>query len=326
MAGRYDSEMMIDGLKRAVSGLIPASIKNHLRETIVKALDFDLVSSWLNQATRSSSSYSLIFENGETWLVMKNGMKMKYTSALNSVSSIVMKYGSFEEVELRLCLSNLTNDSVFFDVGANVGFYSIAVAMQFPSARVHAFEPVVSTASAFRQNLAKNELDDRIVVLNELALSDADGEAYMTSDFHSSNYITTSESKYNKTLIRCTTIDRYVRDNSVDSLNLIKIDVEGHELKVAKGAEETLMGFRPKVLVELNKREFEFYDRRVTDDAEFIDFMSELGYRYCVIDDNDRVVSMNDIDSAKLERPWHNYLFHHADAVIANADHQDYFG
>ena len=290
----------------------------------MKTLDSDLVFSWLNQATNSDCSCSFLFENGETWLVLNNGVKLKYTNALNSVSSIVMRYGSFEDVELQLCLSNLADDSVFFDVGANVGLYSIAVAKQFPSARIHAFEPIASTAFAFRQNLAKNGLDNGNIVLNELALSDAEGEAYMTSDFHSSNYITTPESKFNKTQVRRTTIDRYVKTENVDNIDLIKIDVEGHELKVAKGAEETLMRFRSKVLVELNRADFEFYDRRVTDAAEFIDFMVELGYNYCVIDDNDMVVDMSNVGNAKLERPWHNYMFNHAEIAPANAGSMDY--
>lgn len=324
MTGVHDFGIMLDGLKWAVGGMIPAPINNAIREVIMKTLDYDLVFSWLNQATRLDSSCSLIFENGETWLVMGDGTKIKYTGAVNSVSSIMVRHGSFEDVELRLCLSNLATDSVFFDVGANVGLYSIAVARQFPAARIHAFEPVASTASAFRQNLAKNELNSENITLNELALSDAPGEAYITSEFHSSNYITTSDSKYDKTLIRCTTLDDYVRDRNVDRLDFVKIDVEGHELRVIKGAEETLTRLRPKVLAELNKSEFRFYDRKVTDDSEFIALMGELGYAYWVIDDDGRVVSMKDIGTAKMERPWHNYLFRHADTITTRKDAPDY--
>jgi len=316
--------MMLGGLRWAVGGMIPAQVNSAIREAIMKTLDYDIVFSWLNQATRLDDSCSLVFEGGETWLVMANGVKMKYTNGMNSISSIIMRHGSFEDAELQLCLSNLTNGSVFFDVGANVGLYSIAAAKRFPSAKIHAFEPVSSTLSLFRQNLAKNNLESRNVTLNELALSDAIGEAYITSDFHSSNYITTPESKFSKTLIRCTTVDDYVRDKDIDRLDFVKIDVEGHELKVVKGAEETLARLKPRVLAELNKGDFKFFDRRVTDESEFIDFMTEFGYTYCVIDDNEKLVRMEDIGSAKLERGWHNYLFSHADGMTAGRDALDY--
>jgi len=315
---------MLDGLRWAVSGMLPAQVNSVIREALMKTLDYDIVFSWLNQATRLDDSCSLVIEGGEIWLVMADGMKMKYTNGMNSISSIMMRRGSFEDAELRLCLSNLTNDSVFFDVGANVGLYSIAAAKRFPSAKIHAFEPVPSTLSLFRQNLAKNDIENGHVTLNELALSDAVGEVYITSDFHSSNYITTPESKYSKTLIRCTTIDNYVREKGIDRLDFIKVDVEGHELKVAKGAEETLTKLRPRVLAELNKGDFKFFDRRVTDESEFIDLMAEFGYTYCVIDDDDRLVRKEDIGCAKLDRGWHNYMFFHIDALTASIDTLDY--
>lgn len=317
MTGRYDFVLMFGGLKWAVSCMIPPTVRRAIRAAIMMTLDYDIVFSWLNQATCSSNSCGLTIESGETWLVMADGMKLKYISAMNSVSSIIMKRGSFEDVELRLCLSNLTDGSVFFDVGANVGMYSIAVARRFPSANIHAFEPVPSTISTFRQNMAKNGLDNGNITLNEIALSDVNGDAYITSDFHSSNYITTPESRFNKIPIRCMTIDNYVRDRDINRLDFVKIDVEGHEMKLAKGAEETLARLRPKVLAELNKRDFGFFDRKVTDESEFIDFLAEFGYTYSVIDDNDKLVHMDDVGGAKLERGWHNYLFCHKDTITA---------
>jgi len=242
--------------------------------------------------------------------VLENGLQLKYTNKFNSVSAVIVSHGSFEELELNLVSANLPDSSVFFDIGANVGLYSLSIAHQGRGVEIHAFEPVPDTVLDFKDNLSRNGLDDRII-LNQLAVADADGLVYITSDYHSSNYLTDPESTQNKLEVRCTKVDTYVRDKCIQRIDFLKVDVEGKELSVLKGAEESLKRFRPIVLAEIFESPSDFFDRKTEDFREIINFMLNLGYKYYVIDDKNILVHLDRIEEAVFSRSYHNYLFYY---------------
>jgi len=297
-------------LKELTSSFSRGSSSRHM------SYDFPSVSGWLNRLTGSRKSFSLLFEEGETWIVLNKGLQLKYTNEFNSVSGIIVSHGSYEQVETELVCANLSDDSVFFDIGANVGFYSLSVAHQIKGVEIHAFEPVPDTVLDFKDNLSRNGLDDS-VILNQLAVGDTDGLVYITSDYHCSNYLTDSESTQNKIEARCTRVDSYVRDNFIHRVDLIKIDVEGKEFSVLSGSEECLKSFRPIVLVELIETASAFFDRKIEQFKEAIDLMVGLGYEYYVVDDNNSLVHMDRIEEAFFSRSYHNYLFYY-DKVNVN--------
>ena len=277
---------------------------------LLKLYDFPSVSAWLNKLTDSQKYFSLVFKLGETWIVLKNGLQFKYTNKFNSVSAIIVSHGSFEEVELDVVSANLSDNSVFFDIGANVGFYSLSIAHEIKGVEIHAFEPLPDTVLDFKDNMSRNELDHKII-LNQIAVGNTDELVYITSDYHSSNYITDSKSTQNKIEVECTKVDSYVRDNSIQRIDFIKIDVEGKEFSVLRGGEESLKRFRPIVLVEILEVPSNFFDRKTEGFRETINFMLNLGYKYYVIDDNNNLVYMDRIKEAIFSRSYHNYLFYY---------------
>lgn len=272
--------------------------------------DFPSVSGWLNKLTGSRKSFSLLFEQGETWIVLNNGLQLKYTNEFNSVSGIIVSHGSYEQVETELVCANLSDDSVFFDIGANVGLYSLSVAYRIRGVRIHAFEPVPDTLLGFKDNLSRNGLDGR-VILNQLAVGETEGQVYITSDHDCSNYLIHSDSDENKIEVGCTRLDKYVRDNSIQRVDVVKIDVEGREFSVLRGAEESLKRFRPIVIVELLEAPSDFFDRKVEPFRETINLMVSLGYEYYVIDDKNDLVHMRRMQEAFFSKSYHNYLFYH---------------
>jgi FkbM family methyltransferase len=127
--------------------------------------------------------------------------------------------------DLRNDLPEL-NVRTVFDVGANVGQSTIQYLAEFPMATIHAFEPMPSTFA----DLTRNVGNDRRVKLHQLALSSATGELMMDPTDDS---CTALISERGTIRVKVETLDNIV---PTDRINFLKVDAEGHDLKVLEGA------------------------------------------------------------------------------------------
>jgi FkbM family methyltransferase len=132
-----------------------------------------------------------------------------------------------------------------FDVGANVGNVSLALARRFPEARVLAFEPVAKTYQSLVANVGRHP---RIRCFN-LGLGPEAGpreifvydDACLSSLIRAKPILKALEGREAvKQRIDVTTLDIFIRENAVDEVDLVKIDTEGYDLEVMKGGRETL--------------------------------------------------------------------------------------
>jgi FkbM family methyltransferase len=128
--------------------------------------------------------------------------------------------------------------SVIFDIGANVGNYSIGCANRFPSARIHAFEIVPDTADKLQQNLGTRTN----VIVNRFGLSDAPGVLEINfnpeKDGLSSLVGIGSHADLPGWTRRSVSVkvgDDYCASNDISHIDLLKIDVEGAERQVLDG-------------------------------------------------------------------------------------------
>lgn len=136
--------------------------------------------------------------------------------------------------------------NTLFDVGANVGQTASEMRNYFPKASIHCFEPVDSTFDILRQNL----YHDKAIILNNLALGNEDGEAliylYKESLINSLLNVVDAdekqlaESQKTTQIVKVLKGDNYLKSINIDSLFFLKIDVEGFDLEVLKGFQETL--------------------------------------------------------------------------------------
>jgi FkbM family methyltransferase len=156
------------------------------------------------------------------------------------------------------------------DVGANVGLYTYHLAQLFE--HVESFEPIPRCARVIASSRLKN------VRLHTCALSNRAGNALLhipvAEGPHATGLASLSRNFANA-------VDVPVALRTLDSfgfrdLDLIKIDVEGHELEVLQGARETIARERPALLVEVEKRHHP--DRDIQD---IFDFLLALGYDGC---------------------------------------------
>ena len=157
----------------------------------------------------------------------------------------------------RLCNIYGGSIGVFFDVGANIGQTSSAALKSFPSATVFAFEPDKTTFGALTEHVR----DSRFQPYN-LALSDKAGEArffdygaFATSNslVEDAQYATRAGHASTIRSVECDTLDGFCRSHSIDRIDVLKIDTEGHEMAVLQGAPEMLSSHRIRfVFVEFN--------------------------------------------------------------------------
>ena len=144
--------------------------------------------------------------------------------------------------------SRLREGVVFVDVGANVGYYTL-VASKFVGAvgRVYSIEPVPSTAAVLRVNVKLNGCNN--VVVREVAAWSARGRLVLKIPASMYGYASAVREGASVT-VDASTLDDILRDES--SIQLIKIDVEGAELEVLRGAQSVLRRTR-YVVLELSR-------------------------------------------------------------------------
>jgi FkbM family methyltransferase len=160
----------------------------------------------------------------------------------------------YEPQVLDLLKQTITPGAVVLDVGANVGVSAMMMARWCgPEGHIHAFEPSPSPKQLLTEHLRMNGLSDRVTVCAS-ALSDAEG----TTTFYASGISGKSAlsdvnigQSSEQVQVPVTTIDAYCRAKNIKP-SLIKIDVEGFEFNVLKGARNTLKEVRPSILVELH--------------------------------------------------------------------------
>lgn len=143
--------------------------------------------------------------------------------------------GLHEMHDMGFVLHLLRSDELFLDIGANVGSYTVIAAGAI-GARVVAVEPVPSTFADLERNIVLNRLTGR-VSMKCLGLSDHSGSVRFTSDLDTVNHILAVGEEGPSIEVPVTTLDELVGD---DVPVAIKIDVEGHELSVLRGAARTL--------------------------------------------------------------------------------------
>ncbi len=137
----------------------------------------------------------------------------------------------------------MTGAITAFDVGANIGLWSAEFLKAFPEGRVRCFEPNPELHDALASNLPSG-CDHAIT---QHALGDFEGEAsFVLTDEPTIGYVqdgarTHAGVEARRTItVRATTLDSYCEANAIDTIDILKIDTEGADLKVLAGARRTL--------------------------------------------------------------------------------------
>jgi FkbM family methyltransferase len=186
-------------------------------------------------------------------------------------------YHSYDE---RKLLGRLLQPSdVFVDVGANVGEITLFAAKRSPLGKVLSFEPLSSAYRQLQENIALNSFEN--ILTFDIALSDSSGQVPLYTsnleEWHLGSMFQSSSRAKAAQTIRTERFDEVFSKTGLERLNAMKLDVEGAEIFVLKGAEEALREYKPILIMEANN---ETYTAAGYSYADILGFLRNL--EYCV--------------------------------------------
>ena len=215
------------------------------------------------------------------------------------------KYAKYRNPELKLIASLVTKDQISIDIGANLGLFTDF--MSKASKHVFAFEP-----NPYPLENLKHLIDKNVTIL-PIALGNTNGPTEIRIPHHANGWSSNGASLALKTEEPGKLID--IQCRKLDSLNLeniglIKIDVEGFEIEVLKGARETLLKNKPAMIIENETVHTE-------DTNQLFSIMTELGYEKYICNSRgelekivDFSVEENQIDAKNKDIYYiQNYIF-----------------
>lgn len=196
-----------------------------------------------------------------------------------------MSYGIEHALDVKRLSNNSLHDiKVIFDVGANIGKTAQCYAEYFPSAEIYSFEPIKGTFAELQINTKKNPNIRSYQFAFGSAIGSTEVELQKSPLWNSLRNTNPYPIGVTET-VQVKTIDSFLQKESIPNIDLLKIDTEGYEIEVLKGAQNFLNATRNcYIYVETtfskNDREHAFF-------LEIFNQIYDLGFRFVGIYDHD---------------------------------------
>ncbi len=189
-------------------------------------------------------------------------------------------YGHYHErYEADLVTRLLEDDEIFWDIGANVGYFAlVATAALNHRGRIIAFEPGKNAYARLQENLALNPYEN--IQTFPVAVTDREGEAvlHLAGDIadSSANLFQAAQAQAGQEVCRTVGLDDFLRQENLAPPDLIKLDAEGAELAVLQGAKGLLDHSPPLWLMEMEEKNLAAAG---ASKAAVVDFLGAYGYQ-----------------------------------------------
>ena len=210
-------------------------------------------------------------------------VRMFFPAQRKGFGKFIFAFREYYEPELAYLEKVLSPGKVFIDVGANFGVYTlVASKLAGAAGKVIAIEPTAQSFAVLRQNIALNHFAN--VRAFQVALTQTRGKAWL---YHGWDPVGNSlgmdplrgdEGEE----VQTESLDNLLEENSIDRVDVIKVDVEGAEELVLRGATRTLITNSPVIIFEFNPG---CAARLGLSPGGARDFLQGLGYEFVVLGD-----------------------------------------
>ena len=256
------------------SRLLLVSTRSKMRLMQILAAPIRIFRSLLGRPTRDL----IVRREGITWSL----------DLSEAIEANLYLTGRYEPELADLMDRTLSHGSVVLDIGANLGAHTLPLAKKLgPEGRVIAVEATDFALKKLKQNLALNpQLEARVTPIHAFLCDSerTDLPAYVSASWSLKGGLTSPSRNaldlgYAKPILgaQTLTLDELVKDLRLERVDAIKLDVDGHEVTVLRGARNTLQKHSPLVFIECSPIH---YEAMKTSFREQLDLLLAEGYRF----------------------------------------------
>jgi FkbM family methyltransferase len=238
-------------------------IEDHLLESYGSAPPLHPIGDW-HIGTGIDNPTNLLKERVRKWNALTQPALLVWHADLkvmlwpgNENSRALFITGTFEPSEMSWLADNLKDDMVFIDVGANIGIYTMfAAKLVGAGGRVLAVEPSEREFQRLSFHVVLNDLGNVTCLRFAAADKMGVGKLKVASEEKSGQntlgkFVTETTELLRVETVRMYPLDRVIAEHKLARVDVVKIDVEGAELRVLRGLASTIERWRPKLLIEL---------------------------------------------------------------------------
>jgi FkbM family methyltransferase len=207
----------------------------------------------------------------------------------------------FEKDEFQFMSKYVKKGAVVYDIGANIGLHSLYLSTVIGNGICYSFEPIKATFDSMKENVSINGFKN--VIPYNIALSDKEEtlEMYKSKNGYDAwnslgGFQKIGNNQYDLEKVVCIPLDLFLQQNpDVKKPDFMKIDTEGWEMNVLKGAHDFLKNNSPVLMMEYAQRNLNLTN---TKQIDLHDYLTSLGYnlyQYDYKNDTFLTVSRNDV-------------------------------
>lgn len=246
-----------------------------------------------------------LFVSQDKRIIHRGGIKYEVDLS-EGIDLYLFLFGNFQKYIVHSKYLSLAPDAVVLDVGANIGAMTLQFAKQVPHGKVYSFEPIDYAFIKLQRNVTLNpELVQRISMerkfVSNVSSAETDITAYASWKVNGKRY----ENRHpihggipqKASEVLSITLDEFCSARNLERIDLIKIDTDGHEFDVLKGAQEIMVKYHPQIIFELGLYTME--ERGITFD-DFCELLLPIGYSLMNVNTGKIITRRNFLN----EIPW----------------------
>ena len=212
-------------------------------------------------------------------------------------------YYTFDEPALQVLYKLVSPGMTIVDIGANIGATTLNMAKRVGSTgKVFSFEPSPYNYQKASSNISLNNFPNIRLINMGLGSEKATASLYNVNPNNRGMQRLLADNSeitsYDKTEVVIDTLDRCIQSFEIPSPSLIKIDVEGYELKVLLGGLETLKKYKPTLFIELDDNNLK---EQGSNAKALLEFLIQLNYHVADAADGKRVDGTTDFSHCHFD-------------------------